>query len=226
VFDLRWLVRAAFRRIAPNTIVRYVEHRRFLASLPPHIRSVIETIRPGDVCIDCGANIGVVARALARYGASVYAFEPDPYAFAQLLKNMRPNENVRCINSAVGIGANDRIKLYFHKQLVEDPIKYSQGSSVMANKPNVGGESIEVDVINLSDFIKDRGRVKLLKIDIEGYETVVVPHLVASRALDCVDHVYVETHDHKWPDLRIPSELMREVVRGSPYSGKIHLDWV
>lgn len=45
---------------------------------------VVHRLKPGDIAIDCGANIGSVALRLAKTGATVFAFEPDPIAFDQL----------------------------------------------------------------------------------------------------------------------------------------------
>jgi FkbM family methyltransferase len=46
------------------------------------------TVRPGDVVIDCGARFGEAAIWAVRQGAqAVYAFEPNPKAFAFLQKN-------------------------------------------------------------------------------------------------------------------------------------------
>src|SRR5215471_19231611 len=42
------------------------------------------TVNPGDVIIDCGANIGDVTSLFARAGATVYAFEPNPLCFSIL----------------------------------------------------------------------------------------------------------------------------------------------
>ena len=39
---------------------------------------------PGDVAIDCGANLGAITRIMARGGAEVHAFEPNPDAYAVL----------------------------------------------------------------------------------------------------------------------------------------------
>src|SRR3546814_13037940 len=45
-------------------------------------------LRPGDIAIDCGANVGRFTRPIAEGGATVHAFEPNPDAFAALLRNL------------------------------------------------------------------------------------------------------------------------------------------
>jgi 16S rRNA A1518/A1519 N6-dimethyltransferase RsmA/KsgA/DIM1 with predicted DNA glycosylase/AP lyase activity len=48
------------------------------------LSGVVAMLRPGDVVVDCGANRGDVTEALAGSGATVHAFEPDPYNLARL----------------------------------------------------------------------------------------------------------------------------------------------
>src|SRR3546814_8424189 len=45
-------------------------------------------LRPGDIAIDCGANVGRFTRPIAEGGATVHAFEPNPDAFAELSRNL------------------------------------------------------------------------------------------------------------------------------------------
>ena len=44
-------------------------------------------IRPGDVDVDRGANIGEFSMICAKYGAHVFSFEPDPTEFLALREN-------------------------------------------------------------------------------------------------------------------------------------------
>ena len=48
------------------------------------MQGILSMLEPGDVVIDCGANLGAVAGPLADTGATVHAFEPDPYTFGRL----------------------------------------------------------------------------------------------------------------------------------------------
>lgn len=42
-----------------------------------YLAGVAAMLRPGDLALDLGANMGVVTDILARTGADVVAFEPD-----------------------------------------------------------------------------------------------------------------------------------------------------
>ena len=64
-------------------------------------------LRPGDTCIDVGANIGLlslVASAAVGTTGRVIAIEPHPRVFGYLTANLELNDatNVHAINRAVG----------------------------------------------------------------------------------------------------------------------------
>src|SRR4051794_32403355 len=56
---------------------------------------------PGDILVDCGANVGDVTSSFARTGATVYAFEPDPLCFSVLSKRFSLTPNVTCFHKGV-----------------------------------------------------------------------------------------------------------------------------
>jgi 16S rRNA A1518/A1519 N6-dimethyltransferase RsmA/KsgA/DIM1 with predicted DNA glycosylase/AP lyase activity len=83
---LRRTARSLRRRFVPNALERRV------AGLG---------LGPGDVAIDCGATVGVVTVALARTGAEVYAFEPNPDAFGELANRIGTRGNIHLYPQAV-----------------------------------------------------------------------------------------------------------------------------
>lgn len=46
------------------------------------------TIRPGDLVLDIGANVGVASVFFAQHGATVHSFEPVPQTFEILTRNI------------------------------------------------------------------------------------------------------------------------------------------
>ena len=90
----------------------------------------------GDVAIDCGANIGNVTSQLARGGATVHAFEPNPDAYAVLERRFERTETVHLHPQAV-LDRAGVARLYFHVDAVHDPVGASIGSSMLAFKGNV-----------------------------------------------------------------------------------------
>lgn len=57
----------------------------------PFLRPVFDCIKPGDVVVDVGANLGWYTIYAARRGAYVYAFEPCAEVFALLKMNVEQN---------------------------------------------------------------------------------------------------------------------------------------
>lgn len=79
---------------------------RFVASSPlalwraqtaltkePETVAWLQSMRPGDVLWDVGANVGVYTVLAAQLGLSVYAFEPEAENFALLNRNIALNKS-------------------------------------------------------------------------------------------------------------------------------------
>lgn len=183
-------------------------------------------LNPGEIVIDCGANIGIYTNMFASSGAKVYAFEPDPNAFSVLKEATKSNFNIKIYQKAVGI-REEKLKLYFHKESKKNPIEYSQGSSLLHYKGNVDKENFaEVEVIDLGNFINSLEQsVKILKIDIEGAEVELINNLLERNILQKIPYVFIETHDNKIPELADETNRIRKFILDNNFSN-IRLDWV
>ncbi len=146
---------------------------------------VFENIKPGDITIDCGANVGDVTQKMSEKGAKVFAFEPNPFAFKELEKRFRNNKNVVCINKGV-LDKNDKLPLYFHYESKKDPVKYSVSSSIIASKRNVDEQDyVEVELIDLHEFIMSiNDHIKILKLDVEGAEVEILNKLIDLKSIN------------------------------------------
>jgi FkbM family methyltransferase len=188
-------------------------------------RQALRSLTPDDIAIDCGANVGVISRLFAERGATVYAFEPDPYAFERLEKNVGHFPNVRMFNQAVG-ASDGKVELYRHEAFDTDPELRSQSSSIFADKRLIApGSAIEVEMIDLCTFIEklDR-RVAILKMDIEGAEVPVIESLMKRQAIDKIDLLVAEAHGDRIPSLTERTRLLRHRSKVD-YPKKIYLDW-
>ena len=103
---------------------------------------------------------------------------------------------------------------------------YSTGSSLLSNKTNVDSNNFEkVSAIDLSEFIKNQRRpIRLLKIDIEGYEVELIPHLINNSALDYISFLLVETHEKKNAFLRAKTDLMKKMIYDIGFD-RVCWDW-
>jgi FkbM family methyltransferase len=126
-------------------------------------------IKPGDVVIDVGANIGwftLMAAKQAGPEGLVIAFEPEPRNFAWLKQNVDLNEckNVRLEQKALSDKAGS-IRLYL-----------SQTNENHSIAPMEGGRgSIDVEAIRFDDYPLGSSKpIRWIKIDTEGAEGLIV----------------------------------------------------
>jgi FkbM family methyltransferase len=168
-------------------------------------------LRPGDIAIDCGANVGRFTLPMAESGATVHAFEPNPDAFAQLAQNVATFPAVHLHQQAVADRPGS-VKLYLHELAESDPVKWSTGSSLLAFKGNVRPDTfVEVEAVDFVAFLKTLDRpVSLLKMDIEGAEVQVLERLLEEGLQDHIKQAFVEVHDRKIPELVGPTNRLRE----------------
>ncbi|MBI1342526.1 MAG: FkbM family methyltransferase [Terrimonas sp.] len=125
-------------------------------------------IRDNDLILDIGANIGWYSVMLSsRSAPRIVAFEPDPTNYGILKENIRMNkkEPVTVFNKAVSDHEGE-LALHLYKN-------YNTGRHSFIQQPKSIG-TVNVPVIALDDFLPARGfgegPIKLIKIDIEGYE--------------------------------------------------------
>lgn len=181
----------------------------------------------GDIVIDCGANVGLVTEVMAAHGATVHAFEPNPDAFAALQRRFTNAENVILYPQAVFDKAGS-MRLHLHLNYHLQPERFSQGSSLLADKRNVAADGgVEVAVIDFAAFVLSLpGPVKVLKMDIEGAEYAVLNRLIDTGAIDRIETILVETHAGSIPSLREADSALRQRIAAAGLGGKIDLGWI
>ena len=148
----------------------------------PDTQAIIRRyLRPGDVAIDVGANIGIhtmpMSEAVGPRGV-VLAVEPLPSVRERLERNLALNRaaNVRVIAQA----ASDRegsAQLY--------PPRADGGNWGQASLARLGhldpSAPIEVPLVTLDALVRAQGldRVRLIKIDVEGHDREVMAGALA-----------------------------------------------
>jgi FkbM family methyltransferase len=191
---------------------------------------IVSMLRPGDIALDCGANVGEVTSQLAASGAHVHAFEPDPFAFGELTARVGHLPNVTLHNAAVGTEAGT-IQLMRAANFDDNPKAGSVKSTVMTGGRNIDeGEGIDVPLIDLmamiDDLVATHGRVAFLKMDIEGAELPLIEAMLARGQLDHIGLTVVETHERKFRDLRDRYAALREGVGLRYPKTTVNLDWI
>ena len=193
--------------------------------MPRRFRRVFRDVRPGELALDCGAHVGNVTEALAARGAEIYAFEPNPHAFAVLEERFAAMPAVHCRQQAVSV-TDGRAALYLHARSAESPVAWASGSSLIATKGNVDPETfVDVETVDLDAFLASLARpVALLKLDIEGMELPVLRRLAETGRIGAIRHVLVEMHDRaSGGGVTSEGAAVRELIARFPH---VRLDWV
>jgi FkbM family methyltransferase len=125
-----------------------------------------QLLRPGMVALDVGANIGYFTVLFAqRVGPAgrVYAFEPEPYNFGLLQRNLERNRCAHVTTFQVAAGERaGRQRLYKSSDNLGDH-RLGHGAA--------GREWVEVPVAALDEILAGAGRpVDFVKMDIQGAE--------------------------------------------------------
>ena len=128
-------------------------------------------IKKGMVVVDIGASVGyhtLTAARLVGEEGKVFSFEPEPYSFELLVKNIKLNGygNVCAINKAVS-NRNGKTSLFV-------PESYAQKSLLLPHRRFTNGKYIEVDMQTLDDFFQDYVALDVIKIDAEGAEPLIL----------------------------------------------------
>ncbi len=153
-------------------------------------------VGPGDVCLDLGANLGVFTEKLARTGALVHAYEPDPHAFAIAQKRVGHLPNVILHNEAVAM-TGGTLALRRSVKFGRKPDVATGASTVVFSNPKKFDETgIAVTVRAFRDVLAGIGRpVAIVKMDIEGAEFDILRDIFAHPADFDIDAIYCETHE-------------------------------
>lgn len=130
----------------------------------PDMAFVLHLLRPGDLFVDVGANVGSYTVLASRVcGASSVSIEPGDEARQALSRNLRQNGIeglVEIVASAVGSSDGE--------------IAFTEGLDTVNRVATAADESSVVVPMRCLDSIVASKRPVLIKIDVEGFEEEVV----------------------------------------------------
>ncbi len=135
---------------------------------------VLQALSPDGIFLDVGANIGLFSLYVARLfpGASIHAFEPLPLHVKRLNRSIAQSgiKNVKVHEKCLG-ASKSYLELYLHTN-------NSGGHSTRKDQidDHERGTSIQVEVVDLDSFLtsRDRSKVDVIKIDVQGAEWSVL----------------------------------------------------
>ena len=62
---------------------------------PKLFKELIKDLNRDSIVLDIGANIGIYTKLMAKTGAKVYSYEPNPFAFERLKENCKSFKSCR-----------------------------------------------------------------------------------------------------------------------------------
>jgi len=177
-------------------------------------RILMGELKSGDTFVDIGAHIGLYSIAVAvrlRGSGRVAAFEPDSRNFSFLRNHVR-------LNRLEG-------EVELHRLAISDrpgsAYFLANGSSEARLASSEQSDTTLVEVVTLDGMFAGE-RVDILKIDVEGYEEMVL------RGADDLMHsperrpraIFVEVHPYAWPSLGTTSESLLSLLSAAGYQAE------
>jgi len=190
-----------FRKVWPNTNIIEIQGSKMFININepnPGLRQTFQAyamnriheeattgilkkiIKPGDIFLDLGANIGyfsLLAAKLTGEKGKVFAFEPEPKNFYYLQKNIEINnyKNIYPFQKAVS-DKNGTTELFICEyDSGHHTINQYGGVEVYSHGRPTEKIAIKVDTVKLDDFLADKtDHVDIIKMDIEGAEALAV----------------------------------------------------
>lgn len=144
---------------------------------PSTNKALKKLVKPGNVVLDIGANIGAHTLTLARLvGAQgkVIAFEPTLYAFRKASLNIKLNPQLAPSIKLEQVLLSDSDKSIPDTLYSSWPLVGSEG--LHEKHGGCGKETAGANVISIDDYLESNNvkQVQFIKLDVDGYECKVL----------------------------------------------------
>lgn len=175
---------------------------------PDLLYSFLHFVRPGDIVIDAGANVGfhsIFLSHLVGENGAVFAYEPDPVHFKKLQANIELNgrTNTFAFQHA----------LWSCKQKMDFWSVKGGGYSSFARFVNFSPEKVpDMQAFALDEIINPSVPVRLIKLDCEGAEEQIL--LGAKELLARTDCVVMEFNLGIMPCFGSTDRAIRDYMAG------------
>lgn len=145
---------------------------------------VLHALRPDELFVDIGANIGSYTILASAAGARTIAFEPVPATYERLQTNIRLNgltQRVTAHRAALGRVAG----------VIRFTASHDTVNHVATDDDR--GETVVVPIVTVDEIVAGAGlSPTLIKIDVEGYETEALAGAQATLKLPSLRIVIME----------------------------------
>jgi FkbM family methyltransferase len=135
---------------------------------------ISRNLKNDDVFIDIGANIGLfslIASPLVGENGKVIAFEPSPETYKRLTENISLNDfkNIDARNKGIS-DKKEKLNISISESGYDAWNTFAPGDATHFSK------QVAVDVNTIDEELKniDKSKIKIIKIDVEGWEKFVI----------------------------------------------------
>lgn len=149
----------------------------------PHMtRTLMSLVRPGNVVVDVGANVGyfsVLGAWRSHPGGQVWAFEPIPSIYRLLSDNLFVSGYkgaARLHRAALSDRRGTAQLRVFPGYEATSSIRPISDDYIRHTAAETGREShlVEVDLVTLDEVMADVPEIDVMKIDAEGHEPEII----------------------------------------------------
>jgi FkbM family methyltransferase len=198
----------------------YIQRSIFYGAYEPAELAFTRAIlRPGDVMVDVGANLGIFTLVAARQvgdSGQVHAFEPVPANFRRLCENVALNGfgNVLTNQLAAGPALGElRLGLDAVTEVTGTQMSggYAAGSSL---------RQLTVPMVPLDRYVAEQlsdRPIRLVKVDVEGYESEVLRGMRSVLSGQRVDFLILEINVYALSRVRARIEDVVDQLREPGY---------
>ncbi len=175
---------------------------------PEVVHLMLRVLKPGDIVVDGGANIGFFTMLMAKLigeTGRVYAFEPAEQNIHKLAVNANVNkfEHITIVSNPLWSKV-EPVTLYMAE---------NSGFTSLAKSPVTIGQA-EKQAITLDAYFDKPSNVKLLKLDIEGSE---LHALTGSLGYGRATYMVCELNDEALQLFGHSAKKLRGYMRGVGY---------
>ena len=163
------------------------EIKRWFADKGDHTHRMTYPLTEGSVVFDLGGYVGDFADKInQKYGCQVFLFEPSEQYFAQCEARFKDNPKIKCFNFALSSFSG-------RAQLSES----GDASSILDQLVADADDTEAVEVRAFKDVFDELGveTVDLIKINIEGGEFDILPHLIDNNLITRFKNIQVQFHN-------------------------------
>jgi FkbM family methyltransferase len=149
-----------------------------------YIDKVFAKLKPCNVILDVGANIGLTAMYLKDFGKTVYAIEPNPM-FLDALRQNAKSINIFCCPCAIAESNGERMLYLNDENRTMNSLVWESGNGTM------------VMCKTFSQFMTEQRieEIDFVKLDVEGAEEEILLSEGFTGVCKSIKSLLVEFHD-------------------------------